>query len=61
VAYERAWKLRTWDEMLVPKPFSTVAVRYGVPFQVPPEAEEEPFRLALETGLNQMEAWAESL
>ena len=29
VAYERAWKLRTWDEMLVPVPFSAVAVRYG--------------------------------
>jgi len=60
VAYERAWKLRSWDEMLVPKPFSQVIVRYGEPFQVPVAGEEEPFRLRLENRLNQMEAWAEA-
>jgi hypothetical protein len=61
VAYERAWKLRTWDEMLVPKPFSTVVVRYGEPFRVAADSDEETFRLRLENGLNQMEAWAEAL
>jgi len=60
VAYERAWKLRTWDEMLVPRPFSSVVVRYGVPFKVPAEGDEEPFRVRLENGLDQMEAWAEA-
>jgi len=58
VAYERAWKLRTWDEMLVPMPFSGVAVRYGEPFRVPPEADEEPLRASLETGLDGLEEWA---
>jgi lysophospholipid acyltransferase (LPLAT)-like uncharacterized protein len=60
VAYERAWKLRTWDEMLVPKPFSQVVVRYGEPFQVPPDSNEESFRVKLEDGLNHMETWAEA-
>jgi lysophospholipid acyltransferase (LPLAT)-like uncharacterized protein len=61
VAYEQAWKLRTWDEMLVPRPFSGVVVRYGAPFQVAADSDEERHRLSLETSLNQMEAWAEGL
>ena len=59
VAYEQAWKLRTWDEMLVPTPFSRVAVRYGEPFLVPADGDEEGWRLRLERGLDQMEDWAE--
>jgi len=59
VAYQSAWKLRTWDEMLVPKPFSKVVVRYGVPFQVPPKADEEAYRASLEKELDGLEAWAE--
>jgi len=60
VAYEQAWKLRTWDEMLVPRPFSAVAVRYGEPFQVPADGDEESYRIRLEGGLNAMEGWAGS-
>jgi lysophospholipid acyltransferase (LPLAT)-like uncharacterized protein len=59
VAYEDAWALRTWDAMLVPKPFSKVRVRYGKPRQVPPHADEEPFRLELEQELDALEVWAE--
>ena len=61
VAYERAWRLRTWDEMLVPWPFSAVAVRYGEAFKVTEDGAEETFRTRLETDLNAMEAWAETL
>ena len=60
VAYERAWKLGTWDEMLVPKPFSAVVVRYGEPFRVPRDADEEAFRERLEADLNQLELWAQA-
>lgn len=60
VAYASAWKLRTWDEMLVPKPFSRVVVRYGTPFQVPADADEEAFRVRLETELDAFEGWAEA-
>lgn len=59
VAYERALKLRTWDEMLVPMPFSGVVVRYGEPFQVPSEEAEEGYRARLEEELDRMETWAE--
>ena len=59
VAYPRAWKLETWDTMLVPKPFSRVIVRYGTPFQVPVGSDEESLAQALEATLNEMESWAE--
>lgn len=59
VAYKHAWRLRTWDEMLVPKPFTKVIVRYGEPFQVTSENSEEQMRDRLECLLNEMEKWAE--
>ena len=60
VAYEQARKLRTWDEMLVPMPFSALVVRYGEPFQVPEGAADEAYLGRLETGLNEMETWADA-
>lgn len=60
VAYERAWRLGTWDRMLVPKPFSAVVVRYGEPFQLPGNCDEEPFRQRLQASLDLMETWAEA-
>jgi len=59
VAYQKAWKLGTWDEMLVPQPFSKVAVRYGAPYQVPAGGDEETYRATLERELDGMEVWAE--
>lgn len=53
----RAWWLGSWDRFLVPKPFSTVTVRYGEPYHVPHESsheEIETHRLALETRMNRM-------
>jgi len=61
VGYTQAWQLRSWDSMLVPKPFSKVVVRYGEPFQVAPGADEEAARAALETELNALESWAEEI
>ena len=60
VAYGAAWKLRTWDQMLVPKPFSEVVVRYGEPFLASQGGDEEACRTRLEEGLNHMETWAEA-
>lgn len=28
----RAWRLRSWDQFLIPKPFATVRITYGDPF-----------------------------
>ena len=30
----RAWRLNSWDEFLIPKPFARVAIFYGQPFTV---------------------------
>jgi len=61
VAYSRAWKLGSWDELLVPKPFSSAIVCYGAPFRVQADGDVEPFRAQLEIELDKMENWAESV
>ncbi len=35
VGITSAWQIRSWDGLLVPKPFSTVRVAYGLPTFVP--------------------------
>lgn len=50
---DRAWRLRSWDRFLVPKPFARVRVAYGWPLPADPEqidsgvrrVEEELVRL----------------
>jgi hypothetical protein len=32
----RAWRLRSWDRLLVPRPFARVRIAYGTPFEVAP-------------------------
>ncbi|MBL8896057.1 MAG: DUF374 domain-containing protein [Planctomycetes bacterium] len=39
VVSARAWRMRSWDEFNVPKPFSRIAVVYGEPLRVPPDAD----------------------
>jgi len=58
VAYEQAWRLRTWDGMLVPRPFSALVVRYGEPFQVPEGSAEAAFLGRLAAELDGLESWA---
>ncbi|MDR0499500.1 MAG: lysophospholipid acyltransferase family protein [Holophagales bacterium] len=41
IAYSNVWQLKTWDGMLIPKPFSKVAVIYAEPYQVPEKIEDE--------------------
>jgi lysophospholipid acyltransferase (LPLAT)-like uncharacterized protein len=36
---DRAWRLRSWDRMVVPKPLARVTIGYGQPFRV--EAGDE--------------------
>jgi lysophospholipid acyltransferase (LPLAT)-like uncharacterized protein len=33
---DRAWRLRSWDRFLVPKPFARVRIAYGATFEVAP-------------------------
>jgi lysophospholipid acyltransferase (LPLAT)-like uncharacterized protein len=68
--YPVAWaatcclRFNSWDQTLVPLPFSTVVVRCGPPLTVPPDITEEgveQYRLELEARLNRAyeAAWNE--
>lgn len=39
-AAERAWRLRSWDNFLIPKPFSRVRIHYGEPIRAEEDADE---------------------
>jgi len=40
-AVENAWVLKSWDRMMIPKPFSRVLVRVGKLISVPADASDE--------------------
>jgi lysophospholipid acyltransferase (LPLAT)-like uncharacterized protein len=53
------WSLRSWDRTQIPKPFTTVAVVFAEPIQVPREADDEAleaWRVRLEARLAACEA-----
>jgi hypothetical protein len=41
IAIERAWVLRSWDRLLLPKPFSRARMCMSSPLQVEPDASHE--------------------
>jgi lysophospholipid acyltransferase (LPLAT)-like uncharacterized protein len=62
-AVEKAWVLRSWDRMMIPKPFSRVLVRVGKLIQVPPHASEqelERYTAELQSSLDRVCAFAEA-
>jgi lysophospholipid acyltransferase (LPLAT)-like uncharacterized protein len=55
---DRHWTLKSWDRAQIPKPFATVSIAMGEPFQVPSDADEagiEAARLSLEQRLQGLE------
>ncbi|HPA69721.1 MAG TPA: lysophospholipid acyltransferase family protein [Bacteroidales bacterium] len=40
---DRHWTFGSWDRFLVPKPFSRVIIRFGEPFYIPPDLDEDEF------------------
>ncbi len=43
LSVNRAWVLNSWDRTLIPKPFSTIFVRWGDPIIVPDQLDDETF------------------
>lgn len=39
-ATDRAWRLRSWDRLVIPKPFARVAFVVGEPLRVAPDADD---------------------
>jgi lysophospholipid acyltransferase (LPLAT)-like uncharacterized protein len=61
---DRHWSVRSWDRTQVPKPFATVALAVGEPFDVPADADDgaiEAARLKLEDRLRALETRAHGL
>lgn len=48
----RCWKFKTWDKLMLPKPFSTITVKLGEPLKVENEENTE----ALEHALNALDS-----
>ncbi|MEZ6037421.1 MAG: lysophospholipid acyltransferase family protein [Planctomycetota bacterium] len=40
LAVDRAWRLKSWDGFVIPKPFARLAVAYGGPIEVPGHADD---------------------
>ncbi|MFQ5827991.1 MAG: lysophospholipid acyltransferase family protein [Candidatus Methylomirabilia bacterium] len=59
-----AWRLRSWDEFLIPRPFARGVVHFGPPLTVPPKssrAEQEALRKKLESSLRELTWRADAL
>lgn len=51
ISVNRAWILRSWDRFLLPKPFSTIWIRWDEPISVPATLDNDAFealRLSIE-------------
>ncbi|HXQ24459.1 MAG TPA: lysophospholipid acyltransferase family protein [Candidatus Acidoferrales bacterium] len=62
-AATRAWQLRSWDRLIIPRPFARVVYVVGEPLRVPRHADEgevEGLRVALEARLNAITHTAEA-
>jgi lysophospholipid acyltransferase (LPLAT)-like uncharacterized protein len=59
-----AWRLRSWDAFLIPKPFGRGVVCFGPPLTVPPDADrarQEALRKELEAALGHLTSRADGL
>ena len=43
ISVNRAWVLDSWDHFIIPKPFSTVVIRWDSPIYVPKSMDNEKF------------------
>ena len=62
-AASRCWRLRSWDRLVVPKPFSRVVVTAGEPIEVPGKLSHDELAAAtaeLERRLNELVEQAET-
>jgi len=63
VAVEKRWVLKTWDGMVIPKPFSRAYVRVAKYIHVPPDADDaalDRYHAEMRTALERITAFAES-
>ncbi len=54
---DRCWRIKSWDRLILPKPFSRIMVRLDEAIRIPPvisREEMEGYRLQLQNRLNRM-------
>ncbi len=64
IAVEKQWTLRSWDRMIVPKPFSRAHIRGGAAVQVPLGADDATFERChaeLQAALERVRDYAEAV
>jgi lysophospholipid acyltransferase (LPLAT)-like uncharacterized protein len=62
VALSDAWVLKTWDALMIPKPFSKALVRFSAKVRVPADANDEQladFHKQLQAALERVTSFAE--
>ena len=62
VAVEKAWVLKTWDALVIPKPFSRIYVRFARKIFVPPDADDaamERYHAEMQAALDRITTFAE--
>ena len=62
VAVERAWVLNTWDQLVIPKPFSRIYVRFARKIFVPPDADDaamEQYHAEMQAALDRITNFAD--
>ena len=60
VAARSAWKLRSWDRMVIPQPFARVWVAFGEPLDVPRGADLSALAAELERRIDAAESAAQT-
>ena len=63
VAMEKAWVLKTWDAMVIPRPFSRAYIRVARKIFVPPDASDEQLAEAyaeMQAALERVTTYADS-
>jgi lysophospholipid acyltransferase (LPLAT)-like uncharacterized protein len=63
IAVEKAWILNTWDQSMIPKPFSRALMRVSRQITVPPDANDsarERFHAELQASLERVREFAEA-
>jgi lysophospholipid acyltransferase (LPLAT)-like uncharacterized protein len=63
-AANRAWYLKSWDQFIIPKPFSRIVITIGAPLTIPKGLlveDLEPYRLQMQTTLRNLTEQAATL
>ena len=63
IAVEKAWILNTWDQSMIPKPFSRALMRVSRRMFVPADAsdsQKEQFHAELQNALERVREFAET-